>query len=106
MPALDERPELTGWQEFVIEAYATVSRDRQLGFAVGPIPWTAIDRFVQSRLERGWIDRDEAADLETLIIAIDDHEAWQRLRDTKAGKDSKPDKAKEGATDDGEDGQA
>ncbi len=69
--ALEERPELTEWQLFAFEAFQLLVRDRQIGMAMGPIPWSAIDRFITSRLDRGWIDADEAVELEALILGLD-----------------------------------
>lgn len=37
---------------FVWEAFWTLTTDRQVGFATGPIPWTAIDRYtIRHRLD-------------------------------------------------------
>lgn len=76
----------------MLDAYYVLTRDRSIGLAVGPIPWSAIDRFIDRRLARGAIDADEAEALEILVMRIDDHE---RAAEGKPTTDTE---------DDGEDG--
>lgn len=42
--------------------------DRQLGMAVGPIPWSSIDRWGR---RHGCVDPDEFDDLVAIIRAVD-----------------------------------
>lgn len=82
---------MSDWQQLALDAYNLLIRDRPIGLAVGPIPWTSIDRFVQSRLERGWIDESEAEDLEALLIGMDEAEITHRLKSPDSDKGGKGD---------------
>lgn len=43
LKALLDRPQLEPDLDWVLEAFWDLSGDRQVGFSLGPIPWTAID---------------------------------------------------------------
>lgn len=60
-PALD--PDVA----WALEAFDHLSRDRQMGFSAGPIPWTAIDRYAR----RHGIKGEMFTDLVRFIIALD-----------------------------------
>lgn len=43
--ALDNRPDLLPGLDFYLNAFRELRYDRQIGMAVGPIPWSSIDRY-------------------------------------------------------------
>jgi hypothetical protein len=45
LPCVANKPELFGHLYFEWGAFRALSTDRQIGMAMGPIPWLAIDRF-------------------------------------------------------------
>lgn len=45
LPCVATRPDLFGHLQFEWIAFRALSTDRQIGMAMGPIPWLAIDRF-------------------------------------------------------------
>jgi len=45
LPCVATRPDLLGYLTFEWTAFWSLSSDRQAGFAIGPIPWSSIDRF-------------------------------------------------------------
>ena len=61
-------PELDEGYRFAYEAFNALSTDRQVGFGVGPIPWSAIDQFAQ---RYGIVDIDEFERLNYLIRVMD-----------------------------------
>jgi len=46
VPALEGRPNTTGF-EWLWEAFVVLSSCRQSGMGIGPIPWTAIQRYAE-----------------------------------------------------------
>lgn len=47
VPALDIRPSVTGFQ-WLWEAFVELTSCRQMGMSVGPIPWTAIQKYAEA----------------------------------------------------------
>lgn len=45
LPFLENEPELPDHLNFEFAAFHEVSRDRNVGFGIGPIPWTSFDRY-------------------------------------------------------------
>jgi hypothetical protein len=66
--ALEEQPDIPDHLQFVWEAFWRLSPDRQIGFSVGPIPFTAIDRYA---VRFGPEDVDAFDRLFELIRAMD-----------------------------------
>jgi hypothetical protein len=59
-------------------AFAALSTDRQVGMGIGPIPWTALDRYAE---RHGINDPDERERFERLIRAMDrEFVKWHRGR--------------------------
>ena len=57
VPALQERPSLTGLT-WLWEAFQDLSSCRMIGMDVGPIPWTAIEAYIEAgeySIEEGYI---------------------------------------------------
>ena len=46
VPAVQEKPSITGFG-WLWQAYQDLTTCRQIGMDVGPIPWTAIQRYVE-----------------------------------------------------------
>lgn len=46
VPAIERRPTLTGWG-WLWEAFWTLNTCRPIGMTVGPIPWTAVQRYAE-----------------------------------------------------------
>jgi len=65
--ALLRQPELSPDLEVVLTAFSRLSRDRAVGFALGPIPWSSIDRYA----ERHGIDGDAMDRLSFLLMRMD-----------------------------------
>ena len=42
-----EEPPLYPGEEFYLQAFKKLSTCRQLGMSIGPIPWDAIDRYIE-----------------------------------------------------------
>lgn len=63
-------------------AFWDLGKDRAFGFGVGPIPWSAIDRYAQ----RHQIDDPDEFDRFNLLVSAMDREftAWQN-RDRRRG---------------------
>ncbi len=63
-----------------------------MGFGVGYIPWSSVDRFIDRALGRGEIDGDEAEALEELILALDADEvlAYSRKSAREEDEGDKP----------------
>lgn len=68
MQPMRERPELSPFLASTYEAFWELSSCRSSGMGVGPIPWTAIDAFCQSR---AITDQDELRSFTQLIRAMD-----------------------------------
>jgi hypothetical protein len=62
------------------ECFGDLARDRQIGMAAGPIPWSAVDRWAA----RNGVDGDEFDRLKTLVFALDAE--WLALNAPKDGK--------------------
>jgi len=45
LPCVATRPELFGHLAFEWSAFRSLSTDRPVGMALGPVPWSSIDRF-------------------------------------------------------------
>lgn len=59
-------------------AFAVLSTDRPSGWSLGPIPWSAIDRYAR---RHGIDGPDHFAWFETLIMAMDrEFMAWHAAR--------------------------
>lgn len=67
-PALQGRPTLPDHLAMAWEAFADLSSERQSGFSVGQVPWTAIMAYAD---HLGIEDPDERDDFKTLINALD-----------------------------------
>ncbi len=65
--ALLRQPELSPDLEAVLTAFSRLSRDRAVGFAMGPLPWSSIDRYAA----RHEIDGDELDRLSFLLMRMD-----------------------------------
>jgi hypothetical protein len=63
-----EPPELAIGAESVWEAFWRLTTDRQSGMGVGPIPWTALDRWA---VRHAIDDPDEFDEFEELIMSMD-----------------------------------
>jgi hypothetical protein len=63
---LDE-PELCESGAFLLRAFDKLTTCRETGFGVGPIPWTAVDRYA----ERMGLDPEMTNVLEDVILALD-----------------------------------
>lgn len=86
MPAaVSEAPDPLPGTEFVWEAFWHLSTDRAVGFSVGPIPWTAKDRYAT---RHGVDDPDDFAEFVELITAMDnayqEHVAEQQEQRSKS----------------------
>lgn len=92
MPESCVPPEIDAELLFYIRAFWTLSSDRALGMAVGPIPWTAIDRYAE-RL--GIIDDEvEYTDFVEIIQTLD--VAFMKQQQTDAPKEAQRGKRKRG----------
>lgn len=69
LPFLQNEPELAEYLDFEWRAFHEVSRDRQIGFGLGPIPWTTVDRYAERHLID---DPDSFERFSKLIFAMDD----------------------------------
>jgi hypothetical protein len=67
LPCVATRPELFGHLRFEWDAFRALSTDRPVGLAMGPIPWSSIDRFA----DRYGIAGDDFDRLAELIQAMD-----------------------------------
>lgn len=67
LPCVASRVEVFGHLAFEWSAFHALSTDRQLGMAMGPIPWSAIDRYAI----RYRIDGDDFDRFAQLIQAMD-----------------------------------
>lgn len=67
LPCVATKPDLFGHLTFEWSAFRSLSSDRQAGFAIGPIPWSSIDRFAM----RYGIDGDEFDRFVALMQAMD-----------------------------------
>ena len=47
VPSLDNRPSLMPHLSVYWDAFHSLRYDRQIGMAVGPIPWSSLDRYAQ-----------------------------------------------------------
>ena len=65
--ALQEKPELPDYLEWVFFAFFALSTCRDLGMSRGPIPWTAVDRYAA----RNRLTIDEFERFEFLIRELD-----------------------------------
>jgi hypothetical protein len=61
VPILRDAPALTAAQDLALLAWRDLAGERQMGFALGPIPWRAIT---------AWCDRYRVADPEGLIELV------------------------------------
>lgn len=62
---LESCPELEVWLLPVWNAFQRLGGDRQMGMSLGPIPWTAIDRYaIRYRI-------DDFEDFEHMLSAMD-----------------------------------
>lgn len=68
LPCVAARPDLFGHLIFEWSAFRSLSTDRPIGLAMGPIPWSSIDRFA----DRYAIDGDEFDRFAALIQAMDE----------------------------------
>lgn len=64
-----------------MEAFNALSGDRQIGMGVGPIPFTAIDRYAD---RFGYSSSEDFSFLFTLIRAMD--KTWLEIVERKASK--------------------
>jgi hypothetical protein len=79
--ALHARPKVPARLHFIWEAFRELGTDRQLGMAVGPIPWSAIDRYARRyRLGDGAFSY-----FQRVIRDLD--EAWLEARKNAAPKE-------------------
>lgn len=62
------KPDLPGHLAFEWTAFQRLSRDRPVGFSIGPIPWASIDRYAA---RYGPHDADAFERFERLIAAMD-----------------------------------
>lgn len=67
LPCVATKPDLVEHLSFEWSAFRSLSSDRQAGFAIGPIPWSSIDRFA----ERYGIASDEFDRFCALMQAMD-----------------------------------
>ena len=67
LPCVATKPDLFGHLIFEWSAFWSLSSDRQAGFAIGPIPWSSIDRFA----DRYHISGDEFDRFCALVQAMD-----------------------------------
>lgn len=44
---LDNMPDITGW-EWIFEAFTDLTTCRSIGMSMGPIPWTAVQRYAET----------------------------------------------------------
>ncbi len=70
VPALNIRIRVAPHLTFHWSAFNTLSSDRQSGMGLGPIPWTAIDRYAQ----RYGIDDPDEFDRFCRLIGVLDRE--------------------------------
>jgi hypothetical protein len=86
MPALDARPEVSDHLGFVWSAFWELGSDRAIGFAAGPIPFTAIDAYAA---RYGIDDIDQFDRFRALIRAMEceraDYQEERRKANEKAG---------------------
>lgn len=86
MPALDARPEVADHLVFVWSAFWELGSDRAIGFAAGPIPFTAIDAYA---VRYGIEDIDQFDRFRALIRAMEgeraDYQEERRKANEKAG---------------------
>jgi hypothetical protein len=68
LPCIASRPELSGHLGFEWRAFRSLSSDRPVGLAMGPIPWSSIDRFA----DRYAIAGDEFDRFADLIQDLDE----------------------------------
>lgn len=66
---MQSRPVLHDHLAFEWVAFRRLARDRPVGLSIGPIPWTAIDRYAA---RYGPHDPDAFDRFERLIAAMDD----------------------------------
>lgn len=81
--SIKNAPTLLPGLEFYMNAFWTLSTDRNLGMAEGPIPWTAIDRYAIRHDIWGW----DFERFEFLIKAMD--VTYIEFRSKKFNKDNK-----------------
>ena len=67
IPILDNAPKLTNGLQFYLEAFRSLRSDRQIGMGIGPIPWSAIERYAT----RHNLDNDELETFERHMRAME-----------------------------------
>jgi hypothetical protein len=78
LPCVLTRVDLFGHLQFEWSAFRSLSTDRQIGMALGPISWSSIDRFAS----RHGLIRDDFDRLCNLIQAMD--AAYRDYHETKS----------------------
>lgn len=88
LPFLAARQDPDEALRFVWDAFWNLSTDRQVGFATGPIPWTAVDRYaVRHHID----DADAFERFHSLLRSMDgaylEHLEREREKERQAEKD-------------------
>jgi len=87
LPFLANREDPDEALHFVWDAFWNLTTDRQVGFATGPIPWTAIDRYAD-RHQLHAVDSFER--FHALIRAMDSTYLEHRERELENARKEKP----------------
>ena len=67
LPFLQNEPEISEYLAFEWQAFDDLGRDRPIGFSIGPIPWSSIERYAV----RHSMGDDEFERFQNVIYAMD-----------------------------------
>jgi len=63
-----EEPPLYPGEEFYLQAFNSLSKDRQIGMSIGPIPWSSVILYIDKK----GLDPELHEVFEATIFAMDD----------------------------------